>query len=169
MTLSEEETERLADIVRLQPTKNKELQERWDLESGSEVHQYLENNLKEYYYRDDNSLIRATAEAADLVDVEPGVEVTGEGDGDEVPSVIRVPDLEAKVFRVLAGPDDRSESVVSVLNKVRDEYDDDPPVDEVRRALQSLRRKGVVEVVYRTVPTFRLAVERDEVDVEVND
>src|SRR6056297_2386496 len=126
MTLSDEARERLADLVELQPTKNKELQERWGLDSGSEVHQYLENNLKEYYYRDDNSLIRATAEAADLVDVEPGVEVTGGGDGDEVPSVIRVPDLEAKVFRVLAGPDDRSESVVSVLNKVRDEYDDDP-------------------------------------------
>jgi hypothetical protein len=169
MTLSDEARERLADIVRLQPTKNKELQERWDLESGSEVHRYLENNLKEYYFRDENSLIRATAEAADLVDVDPGVEVTEDGDDDAVPSVIRVPDLEAKVFSVLAGPDARSESVVSVLNKVRDEYDDDPPVDEVRRALQSLRRKGVVEVVYRTVPTFRLAVERDEVDVEVTD
>ncbi|MDS0298711.1 DUF5797 family protein [Halogeometricum sp. S1BR25-6] len=169
MTLSEEATERLADVVRLQPTKNKELQDSWGLESGSEVHQYLEGELKEYYYRDDNSLIRATAEAAELVDVEPGVEG---GDAEEgVPSVIRVPALEARVFEVLAGPDDRSESVVSVLNKVREAYgeDDDPEVDAVRRALQSLRRKGVVEVVYRTVPTFRLAVERDEVDVEVTD
>ncbi|SFR42440.1 DUF5797 family protein [Halogeometricum limi] len=167
MTLSEEAKERLADIVRLQPTKNKELQDRWGLESGSEVHQYLENTLKEYYFRDDNSLIRATAEAAELVDVEPGVEVAADEEG--VPSVIRVPELEARVFAVVAGPDDRSESVVSVLNKVREEYDDDPDVDEVRRALQSLRRKGVVEVVYRTVPTFRLAVERDAVDVEVTD
>lgn len=166
MTLSEEATERLADVVRLQPTKNKELQDRWGLESGSDVHQYLENELKEYYYRDDNSLIRATADAAELVDVEPGVEVDAEGG---VPSVIRVPALEARVFEVLAGPDDRSESVVSVLNKVREASDDDPGVDEVRRALQSLRRKGVVEVVYRTVPTFRLAVERDAVDVEVTD
>ena len=167
MTLSDEAKARLADVVRLQPTKNKELQEQWGLESGSEVHQYLENNLKEYYYRDDNSLIRATADAAELVDVEPGVEV-GES-GDEVPSVIRVPTLEASVFEVLAGPDDRSESVVSVLNKVREAFDVDPEVDAVRRALQSLRRKGVVEVVYRTVPTFRLAVERDSVDVEVTD
>ncbi|QIB74114.1 hypothetical protein GL213_09180 [Halogeometricum borinquense] len=167
MTLSEEAKERLADVVRLQPTKNKELQEQWGLESGSEVHQYLENNLKEYYYRDDNSLIRATAEAAELVDVDPGVEV-GESE-DEVPSVIRVPALEARVFEVLAGPDERSESVVSVLNKIREEFDEDPDVDAVRRALQSLRRKGVVEVVYRTVPTFHLAVERDEVDVEVTD
>jgi hypothetical protein len=167
MTLSDEAKARLADVVRLQPTKNKELQEQWGLESGSEVHQYLENNLKEYYYRDDSSLIRATADAADLVDVEPGVEV-GES-GDAVPSVIRVPTLEARVFEVLAGPDDRSESVVSVLNKVRETSDADPEVDAVRRALQSLRRKGVVEVVYRTVPTFRLAVERDSVDVEVTD
>ncbi|WP_101297713.1 DUF5797 family protein [Halegenticoccus soli] len=167
MSLSDEEQQRLADVVRLQPTKNKELQERWGLESGSEVHRYLEGHLKEYYYRDDNSLIRATDEAAALVGVEPGVE--GEEDDEEsgVPSVIRVPELEARVFRVVAGPDDRSESVVSVLNKLREEFDVDPEAKEVRRALQSLRRKGVVEVVYRTVPTFRLAVERDEVDVEI--
>ncbi|ELZ86016.1 hypothetical protein C453_09373 [Haloferax elongans ATCC BAA-1513] len=165
MTLSDEATERLADIVRLQPTKNKELQERWDLESGSEVHQYLESELKDYYYRDDNSLIRATAEAAELVGVDPGVE--SDGDEESIPSVIRVPTLEARVFQVVAGPDERSESVVSVLNNVREEFDIDPDVDDVRRALQSLRRKGVVEVIYRTVPTFRLAVERDEVDVEI--
>ncbi|RDI70580.1 DUF5797 family protein [Halopelagius longus] len=167
MALSDEEKERLADVVRLQPTKNKELQERWGLDSGSDVHRYLEDNLKEYYYRDDNSLIRATAEAAELVDVEPGVET--DADEEEVPSVIRVPALESKVFEVVAGPEDRSESVVSVLNKIRDRFDDDPDVEDVRRALQSLRRKGVVEVVYRTVPTFRLAVKRDEVDVEVTD
>ncbi|KAB1194387.1 hypothetical protein GJR96_13435 [Haloferax sp. MBLA0076] len=165
MTLSDEAKERLADIVRLQPTKNKELQDRWDLESGSEVHQYLESDLKDYYYRDDNSLIRATAEAAELVGVEPGVE--SDGDEESVPSVIRVPTLEARVFEVVAGPDERSESVVSVLNKLREAFDIDPDVDDVRRALQSLRRKGVVEVVYRTVPTFKLAVDRDDVDVEV--
>lgn len=167
MALSDEEKERLADVVRLQPTKNKELQERWGLDSGSDVHRYLEDILKEYYYRDDNSLIRATAEAAELVDVEPGVETDSEEE--EVPSVIRVPALESRVFQVVAGPDERSESVVSVLNKVRERFDADPDVEDVRRALQSLRRKGVVEVVYRTVPTFRLAVERDEVDVEVTD
>jgi len=41
--------------------------------------------------------------------------------------------------------------------------------EEVRSALQALRRKGVVEVVYRTVPTFKLAVERDSVEVSVSD
>ena len=163
MTLSEEAEERLADIVRLQPTKNKELQKRWGLESGSEVHQYLENELKAYYYRDDNSLIRATAEAADLVDVEPGIE---SDDGTDVPSVIRVPELEARVFETVAGPDERSMSVVSVLHALRERTSLDPDVDEVRKALQSLRRKGVVEVEYRTVPTFRRTVAAENVTVE---
>ncbi|WP_435066796.1 DUF5797 family protein [Haloplanus sp. C73] len=162
MTLSAAERDRLADIVRLQPTKNKELQERWEMESGSEVHGYLEEHLSDYYYRNDDSYICATPEAADITGVEPGLE--GDEDG---PQVIRVPELEAQVFEVVAGPDDRAESVVSVLQKVRAAYDADPDVDAVREALQSLRRKGVVEVVYRTVPTFKLAVERDDVDVEI--
>jgi hypothetical protein len=166
MTLDEEEQERLVDIVKLQPTKNKELQKRWGLENGSEVHQYLEGHLKDYYYRDDKSLIRATAEAAELVGVDPGVEGEEAEEGG-VPSIIRVPELESQVFQVVAGPDDRSESVVSVLNKLRERFDVDPEAGDVRSALQSLRRKGVVEVVYRTVPTFKLAVARDDVEVEV--
>jgi hypothetical protein len=162
MTLSAAERERLADIVRLQPTKNKELQERWGMESGSEVHGYLEEHLSDYYYRNENSYICATPEAAELTGVDPGVE--GDENGVEV---IRVSELEAQVFEVVAAPDERSESVVSVLQKVRDAFDADPEVDAVREALQSLRRKGVVEVVYRTVPTFKRSVERGEVEVEV--
>ena len=162
MTLSAAERERLADVVRLQPTKNKELQERWGMESGSEVHGYLEEHLSDYYYRNEDSYICATPEAAELTGVDPGVE-----GGEEGVDVIRVPELEAQVFEVVAGPDERSESVVSVLQKVREAFDADPEVDAVREALQSLRRKGVVEVVYRTVPTFKLTVARDDVDVEV--
>jgi hypothetical protein len=162
MTLSAEERERLADVVRLQPTKNKELQERWGLADGSEVHEYLETHLGDYYYRNEDSYICATPEAAELTGAEPGLE--GDEDG---PQVIRVPELEAQVFEVVAGPDDRSESVVSVLHAVRETFDVDPDVDAVREALQSLRRKGVVDVVYRAVPTFKLAVARDEVDVEI--
>lgn len=170
MSLTDDELDRLGDIVELQPTKNKELQERWGLDSGSEVHQYIEGHLKEYYFRDDNSLIRSTAEAVELTGVEPGVEPPTEGQGsDEPPSSIRVSELESQVFAVVAGPDDRSESVVSVLNSLRDEYNADPEAGEVRRALQSLKRKGVVEVIYRTVPTFRLCVERESVDVETTD
>ena len=167
MSLTDEELERLADVVRLQPTKNSELGERWGMESGSDVHGYLENHLSDYYYRDDNSLIRATSEAAELTGVEPGVEDDGEEGG--VPDRIRVPELHSQVFAVLAGPDERSESVVSVLHKLRERFDVDPEAGDVRRALQSLRRKNVVEVEYRTVPTFRLAVERDAVDVGVSE
>jgi 2-C-methyl-D-erythritol 4-phosphate cytidylyltransferase len=166
MSLTDEERSRLADIVRLQPTKNGELQDAWGLDSGSEVHQYLENHLKEYYYRDDDSLIRSTAEANDLVDVEPGIEADAVAKG-TAPETIRVPELEARVFEVVAGPDERSQSVVAVLNAVREAFDLDPDVDEVRRALRSLERKNVVEVVYRTVPTFKLAVERDDITVEI--
>ena len=165
MSLTDEEQDRLADIVRLQPTKNGELQDAWGLESGSEVHQYLEGHLKEYYYRDDDSLIRSTAEANGLVDVEPGIEADAVAKGG-APETIRVPELEAQVFEVVAGPDERSQSVVAVLNAVREAYSVDPEVDAVRRALRSLERKNVVEVVYRTVPTFRLAVERDDITVE---
>lgn len=159
MTLSDEARRRLADIVALQPTKNGELQDRWGMESGSEVHQYLESELKEYYYRDENSLVRATAEAADLVDVKPGVE----GEGDDL--VVRVPPLQYGIVEVLAGPDQRPESVVSVLHKLRD-AGHDPTVDEVRSGLRSLADKGVVTVERRTVPTFRLAVARADLEVE---
>lgn len=58
--LADREQERIVDLVRLQPTKNAELQGQWGLDSGSEVHQYLESQLKEYYYRDSDGYIRAT-------------------------------------------------------------------------------------------------------------
>ena len=168
MTLSAEARERLEDIVELQPTKNAALQERWGMDSGSDVHSYLETHLTDYYYRDDNSLIRATAEAAELTGVEPGV-VDDEDDPNAVPERITVPELHEQVFRVVADHDERSESVVSVLNKVREEFGVDPEAGDVRRALQSLRRKNVVEVIYRTVPTFKLAVPREEIEVVVAD
>ncbi len=166
MSLTDEQLDRLADVVELQPTKNAELEARWGMDSGSEVHQYLETQLSDYYYRDDNSLIRATSEAAELTGVEPGIEDT---DGDGRPERIRVSQLEARVFETVAGPDDRAESVVSVLQSLRAAYNIDPPADDVRAALQSLRRKNVVEVVRRAVPTFKLAVERDTVAVSVTE
>ncbi|WP_254543466.1 DUF5797 family protein [Halomarina pelagica] len=156
MPLSEEAKERLRDVVELQPTKNAELLDRWDLDSGSEVHRYLESELKDYYFRDENSLIRATAEGAELVGVDPGDEA------------IRVPELQVRIAEVVAGPDEDPESVVSVLHKLR-EAGEDADVDEVRSGLRSLQDKGVVEVVQQTVPTFRLAVPRDELAVEALD
>ncbi|MDR9381931.1 MAG: DUF5797 family protein [Natronomonas sp.] len=154
MTLSEEAKSRLTDLVTLQPTKNKELQDRWGLESGSDVHQYLESELKEYYYRDENSLIRATPEAAALVGIDTGDDV------------VRVPKLQVEIIETLAGPDDDPQSVVSVLHALQaGEIETD--VDAVRSALRSLEDKGIVAVVRRTVPTFRLAIERDSIEVEM--
>jgi hypothetical protein len=154
MTLSEEAKARLTDLVTLQPTKNSELQEQWGLESGSEVHQYLESELKEYYYRDEDSLIRATPEAATLVGIET--------DDD----IVQVPELQAAVVEMLAGPKDEPQSVVSVLHDL--EADGiEAGVDDVRSALRSLEDKGIVAVVQKTVPTFRLAIDRDEIEVEV--
>jgi len=156
MTLSEEARSRLTDIVTLQPTKNGELQDRWGLESGSEVHGYLESELKEYYYRDEDSLIRATPEAADLVGIELDDDTVG------------VPPLQADVIDALAGPGEEPQSVVSVLHALEDRGVE-TDVDSVRSALRGLADKGIVEIVRRTVPTFRLAIERSSIDVEVLD
>lgn len=156
MTLSEEATERLADIVTLQPTKNATLADRWGMDSGSEVHQYLESELDAYYYRNDDSLICATPEAAALV---------GEGDPDAT-RTMTVSDLESAIVSVLPDPDGDPQSVVATLHAVR-ETGRDPEVDDVRSALHKLVDQGIVSRIRRTVPTFRLAVDRDTLELEV--
>jgi hypothetical protein len=156
MTLSEEARTRLADIVERQPTKNGELQELWGMDSGSEVHQYLESELKEYYYRNDDSLICATPEATELIDGE---------DSDRV-QTITVTALQQAIVDVIAAPDEESQSVVAVLHALR-EAGEDPEVDDVRSALRSLADKGIVETIKKTVPTFRLAVARENLDIEL--
>lgn len=156
--LTPEERERLQDLVRLQPTKNSELQSAWGMASGSEVHGYLEEHLGDLYYRDDDSLIRATAAAVELVG------------GDPSQSKTPVTDLEAAIIEVLPGPAERSQSVVATLHDLR-EADTGPAdldADTVRRALRSLAGKGIVEVVQRTVPTFRLARERNVLELEID-
>jgi hypothetical protein len=155
MTLSDEALERLADIVALQPTKNGELQDQWDMESGSEVHQYLESELGEYYYRDEDSLICATPEAADLVGADPDSDRT-----------VTVTPLQGAIVEVLADAADEPDSVVATLHAVRD-TGRDPDVDAVRSGLRSLVEKGVVERVQKTVPTYRLAVDREDLRIEV--
>ncbi|MDS0281302.1 DUF5797 family protein [Haloarcula onubensis] len=159
MTLSEEATERLADIVARQPTKNGELQELWGMDSGSEVHQYLESALKEYYYRNENSLICATPEATELVGGSP--------DDNPAPRMTVSP-LQGTIVEGLAGPDEEPMSVVATLQAVR-AAGEDPEVDDVRSALRSLADMGVVETVQKTVPTFRLAVAREDLDLDVRD
>jgi hypothetical protein len=159
VTLEDEARERLRDVVRLQPTKNAELQERWGMESGSEVHQYLESELGEYYYRDENSLIRATPEAAELLGEAPGVEDDG------AVLTVRVPPLQVAITEIAPGPDEEPASVVSVLHRLR-EAGHDPEVDEVRAGLKALRDKGAIEVIRKEVPTYRLAVDRETLSVE---
>ena len=159
MTLSEEAYERLSDIVELQPTKNKELQQRWGMDSGSEVHGYLESELGEYYYRNENSLICATPKAVELVG---GEESTSDD------RTVRGTALERAIVDILPGPEEDSQSVVATLHNVEDEgFDTD--VDDVRSALHTLSDKGVVERVRKTVPTFRLALERDRVVIETDE
>ena len=153
MTLSEEAESRLADLVALQPTKNAELQERWDMDSGSEVHQYLESELEEYYYRNEDSLVCATPAADELL-------------GLESDDAVSVPELQARILEVLAGPDAEPQSVVSVLHDLG-ETGLEADTDAVRSGLRNLEDRGLVAVVEKTVPTFRLAVERDSVTVEV--
>ena len=155
MTLSEQAQDRLADIVELQPTKNADLQERWDMDSGSEVHSYLESELKAYYYRNEDSLICATPEAEAVV--------AGE-DPDFTERTVDVSDLEAAALDVLPGPDDDPQSVVATLHALR-EAGLDPEVDEVRSALHGLVDKGAVERIRTTVPTFRLALDRENLVV----
>lgn len=159
MSLSEEARERLTDIVELQPTKNAELQERWGMDSGSEVHGYLEDELRDYYYRNDNSLICATPEAEELV-----------GDGDASGErVMSGTVLQQQILDVLPAPDGKPQSVVATLHDVRELTDDDPGVDAVRSALHALTDRGLVERVRKTVPTFRLAIERERIVLEVDE
>jgi hypothetical protein len=154
MTLPAEARERLADIVELQPTKNATLQERWGLDSGSEVHAYLESELEEYYYRNTDSLICATPEAEALLG---GGEPTGV-------RTVGGTELDQQVIAVLAGPDGESQSVVATLEDIR-AAGGDPDVDAVRSSLHALVDRGLVERVQRAVPTFRLAVDRERIEI----
>lgn len=159
MTLSEDAYERLEDIVELQPTKNKELQERWGMESGSEVHGYLESALGNYYYRNENSLICATPEAIDLV---------SDGESTSEDLTVRGTALEAAIVEKLPGPDEEPQSVVATLHDI-EETGRDTNVDAVRSALHTLSDKGVVERISKTVPTFRLTLDRELITIETDD
>ena len=155
MSLSEEARDRLADIIRLQPTKNGELKAEWGMDSGSDVHQFLESELGDYYYRNDDSLICATPKAESMVNGEVTDERTVAGTT-----------LQARVVDLLPGPEGEPQSVVAALHNIR-ETGDDPGVDDVRSALHTLAEKGLVERVRKSVPTFRLAMERDRIEVAV--
>lgn len=158
MSLTDEERDRLADVVRLQPTKNAELEEQWGMESGSEVYQYLRSELDAYYYRNDDNLICATPKAERLV-----------GDDVEVDDrVVSGTPLEAQTVDALPDVGEEPQSVVATLQALR-ETGVDPEVDDVRSALNRLADRGVVERVRKTVPTFRLALDREKLTVEEED
>ncbi len=160
MSLSAEQQRRIADLVELSPTKNSELQDRWGLESGSAVHQYLETELKDYYYRDENSLIRATPAATDVLD-DAGVSTES--------TTVSVDPLAADILSVLPGPDERSQSVVAVLHAVQSATDRDPTVDSIRTRLQRLTDRGLSEAISRLVPTYRLTTDPDAIELEITD
>ncbi|MFW6384426.1 MAG: DUF5797 family protein [Halodesulfurarchaeum sp.] len=154
MPLSETARARLEDIAEREPTKNSELEAAWDMDGGSEVHQYLEAELGPYYYRDENSLIRLSPEGEALL----------ERDG-EAGHAVAISGLAEAVFEALPGPEERSKSVVAVLQRVRAETDRDPTPEDVRSALRTLVRKEVCERIDRTVPTYRLSVPRSEIEL----
>jgi superfamily II DNA or RNA helicase/DNA-binding PadR family transcriptional regulator len=68
--LSEANRNHITDLIRLQPTKNSELQDEWGFPDGSKVHQYLQSELSDYYFRDEDSLIRASPAAETVAETQ---------------------------------------------------------------------------------------------------
>lgn len=66
--LGEQDLERLADVVALQPTTNGELRDAWGLKDGKSVHRYLTSTLEAYVFRREDKRICATDEAELLVE-----------------------------------------------------------------------------------------------------
>lgn len=129
--LTETEQKRIVDIVRFEPTGNSQLENRWGLESGSEVHQYLESHLSAYYYRDSESYIRATEEAKDFVDEHQALyqDVTKEpGRREEAtPNIINrdlLMELVAVTQRLghLPSPEEVDENAEYAAQQYRDEF-----------------------------------------------
>jgi hypothetical protein len=70
---------------------------------------------------------------------------------------------------VLPDPEAEPQSVVATLQDVREATGSDPAVDDVRSALYTLDDRGLAERIRKTVPTFRLAVPRDRIEIELAD
>jgi len=56
-----------------------------------------------------------------------------------------------------------------VLHALDEEAAGEADASDVRAALNRLERKGVVETVERTVPTYRLALARSDLDIAVTE
>lgn len=66
--LSEQDRERLADLVRLAPTSNGDLASEWGLSTGKEAWVYLSQHLDDYYCRNENCRIEPTEKAIRIVE-----------------------------------------------------------------------------------------------------
>ncbi|AWB26786.1 DUF5797 family protein [Halococcoides cellulosivorans] len=159
--MSDDALDRIEDLVALEPTKNAELADRWELAGGSEVHATLEGDLSEYYYRDEDSMIRATAAARERLR-----DAGRLAESDE--RAVEVSAFEAAVIEALPGPDERTQSVVATLQAVR-EAGRDPSVDEVRSALHRLESRGLARRERRLVPTFGLAIDPATLEIEIRE
>jgi len=69
--LSEQAVARLEDLVELAPTSNGELADAWGVQTGTEVHAYLESELEGYYHRDENRMLQPTEEGLELAHIQP--------------------------------------------------------------------------------------------------
>lgn len=65
--LSEQERERLSDVVRLAPTSNGELATEWNMQTGKEAWKYLTKHLDGYYQRNDDNRIEPTENATEVI------------------------------------------------------------------------------------------------------
>jgi Ca-activated chloride channel family protein len=66
-TLSDQALDRLSDLAEFAPTTNSDLADGRDVETGAEIHAYLESELDGYYRRDSNRMLRPTEEAQQIV------------------------------------------------------------------------------------------------------
>lgn len=64
--LSQQERERLGDIIDLAPTSNGELASSWGLDTTKKVWEYLTEHLDDYYYRNENNRIEPTEEGIQI-------------------------------------------------------------------------------------------------------
>lgn len=65
--ISQAKREHVADLVRLQPVEASDLDLRWSLPSGANVHGYLKSELADYHFRDGDDMIWASDAAEALI------------------------------------------------------------------------------------------------------
>ncbi|WP_164471898.1 DUF5797 family protein [Halosimplex salinum] len=112
-TLTVTKRDRIGDLVRLQPTKNATLQDRWELASGSDVHEYLQTELADYHFRDGDSLIWASDDAEALVN----------GDASDRGKTLELEDSSDPGTESTQGPHRNTESEKPSAETIEDYFD----------------------------------------------